>query len=124
MGRRIDIERDDVGELGDKAGIARALEGASRCGGNLCARQMRCTEPKCTDSNGWYRAAIEFGQNGFGGFSPDEGFGVGIVFGQISIDRRLQVNNRAEDPATDGCRVILEKKFSTPLSQDAEVRVK
>ena len=28
MGRRIDIEPDDVGELGGKAGIARALEGA------------------------------------------------------------------------------------------------
>ena len=41
------------------------------------------------------------GQNGLGGFSPDEGFGVGIVFGQISIDRRLQVDDRAEDAAAD-----------------------
>ena len=31
-------------ELGGKAGIARALEGRSRCGCSLCARQMRCTE--------------------------------------------------------------------------------
>ena len=44
---------------------------------------------------------IEFGQNGLGRFSPDEGFGIGIVFGQISIDCRLQVDNRAEDAATD-----------------------
>ena len=28
MGRRIEIEPDDVGKLGGKAGIARALEGA------------------------------------------------------------------------------------------------
>ena len=54
--------------------------------------------------------AIEFGQNGFGGFSPDEGFGVGIVFGQINIDRRLQANNRAEDAATDALSRHLGKK--------------
>jgi hypothetical protein len=36
-----------------------------------------------------------------GGFSPDEGFGVVIVFGKISIDRRLQVDNRAEDTTAD-----------------------
>jgi hypothetical protein len=31
------------------------------------------------------QAAVELGQNGLGGFRPDEGFGVGIVFGKISI---------------------------------------
>jgi hypothetical protein len=45
VGRRIDIEPDDVGELDGKAGIARALEGTQPVGCSLCARQMRCTEP-------------------------------------------------------------------------------
>jgi hypothetical protein len=53
-----------------------------------------------------------------------KGLGVGIVFGQISIDRRLQVDNRAEDARGGCCRVILEKKFTTALSLDAEVAVK
>ena len=62
--------------------------------------------------------------NSVGGFGPDEGFGAGIVLGEISIDSGLQVSNRAEDPAADALAVILEKKFSTALSQEAEVGVK
>ena len=45
MGRQIDIEPDNVGELGGKLGSRERLKVRSRCGCNLCARQMRCTEP-------------------------------------------------------------------------------
>ena len=45
VGRRIDIEADDVGEFGGKAGSRDRLNVRSRCGCSLCARQMRCTEP-------------------------------------------------------------------------------
>ena len=44
-------------------------------------------------------AAVEFGQNGLGGFGPDERFRAGIVLGEISIDCGLQVGDRAEDAA-------------------------
>ena len=44
MGWRIDIEPDDVGELGGKAGVARALEGAEAMWLQLVRRQMRCNE--------------------------------------------------------------------------------
>jgi len=53
VGRRIDIEADNVGKLGRKRRITRPLEGAppmrlqdavARCGCRWCARQMRCTE--------------------------------------------------------------------------------
>jgi hypothetical protein len=44
MGRRIDIEPDDVDQLGGKAGGARALEGAQPVWPQL-VRQMRHTEP-------------------------------------------------------------------------------
>jgi hypothetical protein len=36
-----------------------------------------------------------------GGFGPDEGFGIGIVVDEISIDGSLQVGDRAEDTAAD-----------------------
>ena len=44
---------------------------------------------------------VEFGQNGLGGFSADEGFGAGIVLGEIRIDGGLQIGDRAEDAAAD-----------------------
>src|SRR5207237_2743040 len=47
------------------------------------------------------RAAVEFSQNGLGGFGPDEGLGAGIVLGEIRIDGGLQVGDRAEDAAAD-----------------------
>ena len=80
-------------------------------------------KPLVHQLNRWYRAAVEFGQNGLDGFSPDEGFRAGIVFGQMSIDRRLRSTTERKTPRRMRCRVILEKKFSTGLSQDAEVRV-
>ena len=44
------------------------------------------------------------------------------MLGEISIDGGLQVGVRAKDAAR--CRVILEKKVSTALSEEAEVGVK
>ena len=64
------------------------------------------------------------GQDDLGGFNPDKGFGIGIVFGQVGVNGSLQIGNRVEDAARMRWRVILEKKFSTPLSHEAEVGVK
>ena len=36
-----------------------------------------------------------------GGLGPDEGFGAGIVLGEIGIDGGLQVGDRVEDAAAD-----------------------
>ena len=44
---------------------------------------------------------VELGQNSVGGFGPDEGFGAGIVLGEIGIDGGLQAGDRAEDAAAD-----------------------
>jgi hypothetical protein len=54
---------------------------------------------------------VEFGQNGLGGFGPDERFGAVMVLGEISINGSLQLGNRVED-AAGGCAAgsILEKK--------------
>ncbi|TMJ63611.1 MAG: hypothetical protein E6G83_16775, partial [Alphaproteobacteria bacterium] len=71
-----------------------------------------------------YRAAVESGQDSVDGFGLDERFGAGIVFGEISIDNSLQVGDRAEYPTADALAVILGTKFSTALSQEAEVGVK
>ena len=67
---------------------------------------------------------MEFGQDRIGGFGPDEGVGAGIVLGQVNVDGGLEVGDRAEHATADAWRVILEKKFSTALSQEAEVGVK
>ena len=53
---------------------------------------------------------MEFGHNRFGRFSPDEGFGAGVVLGEISIDRDLQVGDRAEDAAADALSRHLREK--------------
>jgi hypothetical protein len=37
--------------------------------------------------------AIEYSQDPVGGFGPDEGFGIGIVFGEIGGDGCLQVGD-------------------------------
>ena len=50
MGRGVDIERDDVGELGGKAGIARALEGARPMRLQL-VQYARCTTLHRTQRN-------------------------------------------------------------------------
>src|SRR5206468_11181584 len=56
---------------------------------------------KCTDSNRWYGKAIELGEDGVSGFGPEEGFGAGVVLGEISIDGGLQVDDRAEHAVAD-----------------------
>ena len=56
---------------------------------------------RCTESNRWYRTAVEFGHNGLGGLGPHEGFWTGIVLGETSIDGGLQVGDRVEDAAAD-----------------------
>jgi hypothetical protein len=45
VGWRVDIQPDNICQLGGKARIARALEGAQPMRRSWCARQMRCTEP-------------------------------------------------------------------------------
>ena len=44
VGRRIDVEADDVAQLGDELGSLDSLNWRTRCGARPCARQMRCTE--------------------------------------------------------------------------------
>src|SRR5215472_11641423 len=44
---------------------------------------------------------VELGQDDLGGFGPDEGFGAGVVLGEISIDGGLQVDDRAEHTTAD-----------------------
>jgi len=60
---------------------------------------------------------VQPGQNDLGGFGPDEGFGAGIVLGQISVDGGLQVGDRAEDAAADARARHLGEEVSTALSQ-------
>ena len=42
-GRRVDIEADDVLELGHELGIVQSSKRRTRCGARPCAFQMRCT---------------------------------------------------------------------------------
>jgi len=51
------------------------------------------------------------------GFGPEEGFGAGIVLGEISIDGGLRSTIERNTPRQMRCRVILEKKFSTALGR-------
>ena len=44
---------------------------------------------------------MELGQDGLGGLGANEGFGAGIVLGEISIDGGLQVDDRAEHTTAD-----------------------
>jgi len=46
------------------------------------------------------------------------------VLGQVGVDGSLEIGNRAEDAAADALGVILEKKFSTAFSHEADVGVK
>ena len=73
---------------------------------------------------GYLRRLCLVDQNSLGGFGPDKGFGAGIVFGEISVDGGLQVGDRVEDAPADALPGHLGKKFSTALSQEAEVGVK
>ena len=46
------------------------------------------------------------------------------MLGQVGVDGSLEIGNRAEDAAADALGVILEKKFSTAFSHEADVGVK
>jgi hypothetical protein len=44
VGRRVDVEADDVSDLGGDCGSLESLNWRTRCGCRPCERQMRCTE--------------------------------------------------------------------------------
>ena len=66
----------------------------------------------------------EAGLNGFCGGGPDEGLGVPVGGGNVAGDRAFEVVDRRKTPRLRLCRVSLEKKLSTALSQEKEVGVK
>ena len=47
-----------------------------------------------------------------------------VVFGEVAVDRGLEIEDGSEDAALNRRLVSLAKKPSTALSQDAEVGVK
>ena len=51
------------------------------------------------DSNGRYRQSTELGEDGVGGFGPDEWFGVIVVLPEVTVDCGLKVDDRSEDAA-------------------------
>jgi hypothetical protein len=59
----------------------------------------------------WYRAAAEFGENGLGGFCPDEGFGAGVVLGEISVDGGMRIGDRPEHTAADALPGYLREEI-------------
>ena len=66
---------------------------------------------------------IHFDKDLIGALGPDEGLGVVVVLGEVAVDRRLQLDDRAEDPRLRRRRVSAEKA-STALSHEPEVGVK
>jgi hypothetical protein len=57
-------------------------------------------------------------------FGPDERFGVGIVFGEIALIAVCRSAIEGNTPRRMRWWIILEVKFSTALSREAEVGVK
>ena len=45
------------------------------------------------------RQALGFGEDGIGGFGPDERFGIIVVVLEVAVDGSLQVGHGAEDAA-------------------------
>jgi len=68
--------------------------------------------------------ACDGGEDAFGVGGPDEGLWVFVVFGDVTVDGGLRVDERMEDLRLSSRRVSAEKKPSTALSQDALVGVK
>ena len=68
--------------------------------------------------------ACDGGEDAFGVGSPGEGLWVFVVFGDVTVDGGLRVDERMEDLRLSSRRVSAEKKPSTALSQDALVGVK
>ena len=61
-------------------------------------------------------------QNGVGRFGPDEGFGAGIVRGEISIVGGLQVGDRVEDAAADAPLRYLREESLDPIESGGRGR--
>ena len=66
----------------------------------------------------------KFGSDSLGGGGPDEGFGVFVRGGNVSSGRLFESATERNTPRFRLCRVSLEKKPSTALSQEHEVGVK
>ena len=63
--------------------------------------------------------AIAFSQNGIGGFGPRRRFGLALCSARYALMAACRSVIGAEAAAADARRVILEKKFSTALLQEA-----
>ena len=59
-----------------------------------------------------------------GGLGPDERLWMSIVLGEIGSDSALQVDDRAEDAATEALAGHFRKEVLNRMSQEAEVGVK
>ena len=66
---------------------------------------------------------LQLGDNLLGRGGPDERLGVGVVLGEVAVDRGLQIDQRMEDAAVEAAPGQWEKKVSTAFSQEPEVGV-
>src|SRR5271169_743946 len=57
--RRVDIQPDDVTQLGNELRVARQFELPHRCGWRPCERQMRCTEETLIRTSAAIAAAVQ-----------------------------------------------------------------
>src|SRR5437762_13110361 len=101
MGWRVDIEPDDVGQLGGKLGARERLKVRSRCGCNLCARQMRCTEPTEMPIALAIARLVQW---------------VAWCDGSVQVSATTCAVVSAATGALPGLRVLSRSKPSTPLS--------
>ena len=102
MRRRVQIEADDVGQLGDEVGIARALEGARRGAAGACA-PPRCAAPSATKCRRRWAIARPVQCVASCGGSP-----------QVSATTRATVS--AEIGGLPGLRVLSRSSPSAPSS--------
>jgi hypothetical protein len=57
--RRVDVQPDNVAQLGDELCVARQFDCRTRCGWRPCERQMRCTEETLIRTNAAIAAAVQ-----------------------------------------------------------------
>jgi hypothetical protein len=82
------------------------------------------------DSLSWFSVSVDFADDGFGGPGPGEGTRIVVGLGDVAVDRRLEVHDRAdvtspELPSRQGREERrAEKNVSTALIQEDEVGVK
>jgi hypothetical protein len=67
---------------------------------------------------------IQFGEDLRWCLGPAEGLGLGVVLGDVSVDRGLQVDDRVEAAALQTAAGERREKVSTAFSQEPEVGVK